>query len=127
MAFSHKPQHLTSNLLENNTAPSAFNAIDTLSGFNACRKRACLRHKAKTSATSPSAGHSSAQAADVEDDLDLGDPGYEGPAAKATLKALEWGRLCEHIAQFASTYAGRQAVLSLKVNTFVTSLKLNLA
>lgn len=33
-----------------------------------------------------------------------------GPAFKATLAMLEWPRLCEHIAAFASTTIGRAAV-----------------
>ena len=41
-----------------------------------------------------------------------------GPAAKAPLRSLEWPRLCEHIAQFAATHAGRQAVLDTKVGWY---------
>ncbi len=50
-------------------------------------------------------------------------PAYEadeqsmGPAARATLQMLEWPRLCAHIARFASTTLGRQAVLELQVST----------
>ena len=38
-----------------------------------------------------------------------------GPAALATLRMLEWPRLCVHVARFASTSLGRQAALELQV------------
>jgi len=40
-----------------------------------------------------------------------------GPAALATLRMLEWPRLCAHIARFTSTTLGRQAALELQVST----------
>lgn len=38
-----------------------------------------------------------------------------GPAFAATLKMLEWQRLCEHMADFASTFAGRRQCLALPI------------
>jgi hypothetical protein len=38
-----------------------------------------------------------------------------GPAFKATLKMLEWHKLCEHLADFANTFSGRRACLNLTV------------
>lgn len=38
-----------------------------------------------------------------------------GPAAEATLLMLHWKKLCEHVANFSSTHAGRRACLSLSV------------
>ncbi len=38
-----------------------------------------------------------------------------GPAFASTLKLLEWHRVCEHVADFASTHAGRRSCLSLGV------------
>lgn len=38
-----------------------------------------------------------------------------GPAAVATLRMLEWPRLCAHVARFSSTTLGRQAALELQV------------
>jgi len=37
------------------------------------------------------------------------------PAMRATLRMLEWNRICEHLAAFASTAAGKQACLNLGV------------
>ena len=37
-------------------------------------------------------------------------------AAAATQAVLEWPRLCRHVAQFASTTMGRQAVLSMQAS-----------
>lgn len=65
-----------------------------------------------------------ASEAGVDDD-ELGDtqllPGVEtnsehiGPAFRATLTMLEWRRVCEHVADFASTSAGRRACQALAV------------
>lgn len=50
-----------------------------------------------------------------------GSPGSEeegetiGPAFAATLKMLEWQRLCEQMADFASTFAGRRQCLALPI------------
>lgn len=41
-----------------------------------------------------------------------------GPAALATLRMLEWPRLCVHVARFASTTLGRQAALELQVRLY---------
>jgi dsDNA-specific endonuclease/ATPase MutS2 len=38
-----------------------------------------------------------------------------GPAYRATLRMLEWGRLCSHVAQFASTHVGKARCLELEV------------
>ncbi|GFR39680.1 hypothetical protein Agub_g152, partial [Astrephomene gubernaculifera] len=38
-----------------------------------------------------------------------------GPAFKATLDMLEWPKLCEHVARFASTHAGKRACRTLSV------------
>ena len=51
-------------------------------------------------------------AADSQDDDDTQEP---GPAALATLRSLEWPRLLEHVAQFAATHAGRQAITNMEV------------
>lgn len=35
------------------------------------------------------------------------------PAFRATLRMLEWHRICDHLSAFASTSAGKQACLDL--------------
>lgn len=42
-----------------------------------------------------------------------------GPAARATLRMLEWERLCSHVAKFASTTAGREAAKALRIGSTV--------
>lgn len=41
-----------------------------------------------------------------------------GPSFAETLRMLEWGSVCEHIASFASTHAGRQECLRLTIPQF---------
>lgn len=38
-----------------------------------------------------------------------------GPAYRATMNMLEWHKLCEHVARFASTHAGKRACRALEV------------
>lgn len=45
----------------------------------------------------------------------LDDQPQQGSAAAATMAVLEWPRLCAHVARFASTTLGRQAVLHMQV------------
>jgi len=45
-------------------------------------------------------------------------------AALATQKILEWPRLCSHVAKFASTTLGRQAVLELKASILIACIRL---
>lgn len=48
-------------------------------------------------------------------------------AALATQKILEWPRLCSHVAKFASTTLGRQAVLELKASILIACIRLHTA
>jgi hypothetical protein len=48
--------------------------------------------------------------ADGGDELDA-----IGPAFRATLEMLEWPRICEHLADFASTQCGKRACLQLSI------------
>lgn len=41
------------------------------------------------------------------------EPMEEQPAFAATLRMLEWGRVCEQLSEHASTRAGKQACLAL--------------
>lgn len=59
-----------------------------------------------------SAASSSAAAEEeevVEDWMEI------GPAFKATLKLLEWPRLCEHVAEYANTTVGKRMVRNMLV------------
>ncbi len=51
----------------------------------------------------------------LEDSHDDSWNAVHGPAFKATLKMLEWPRLLQHVAQFASTRLGRAAVMQMTV------------
>ena len=42
-----------------------------------------------------------------------------GPAARATLKALDWAALTSHVADFANTRAGRQACIDMQARNAV--------
>ncbi len=46
---------------------------------------------------------------------DMGVAREMGSSERATLKMLEWTRLCSYIADFASTSVGRKSILNLEV------------
>lgn len=62
------------------------------------------------------------RAATVDMDVDMAtmsdmasDSDDLGPAFRATLRMLDWPRLCSHVAEFASTHVGKQRCMSLAV------------
>lgn len=63
---------------------------------------------AQTIRTAAKAAATEAPSASWEDDIAKDD--HMGPAFRATLAMLEWPRLCEHVAAFASTSIGKAAV-----------------
>lgn len=66
----------------------------------------CVCPNAKAAA--PAEAVASAASASWEDAIAEDD--HMGPAFRATLDMLEWPRLCEHVAAFASTSLGKAAV-----------------
>lgn len=59
-------------------------------------------------------GKSGRQSAATFDSVDY--EVYElGPAFQATLNMLEWPRVCEQVAEFASTHVGKRACLKMLV------------
>lgn len=78
---------------------------------------AALRPAARRASHVTAASPGSAPGAEVDTDPDytLEDWREMGPAFKATLRLLEWPRLCEHVADFASTTVGKRLCRSITV------------
>jgi hypothetical protein len=72
-----------------------------------------------TTAAAVTAATSDTAAAEAEEDFEdmesYGITNEMGPAARATLRLLEWPALCEHVAMFASTAVGQRAARALEV------------
>lgn len=52
---------------------------------------------------------------DLSDDEEVQSMSVRAPAAAATLDMLGWNELCSHVAEFASTYAGKRYCKQLEV------------
>ena len=63
------------------------------------------------------AGAKSSTAGDVTAGVGTWDDGEGeiGPAFKATLEMLDWSKLCDQVARFASTHAGKRACRTMSV------------
>ncbi len=84
-----------------------------LSGANSSDgKGLCHRRANPVQTRATSGGNGAAAFGDWDTAADY-DP--IGPAYRATMDMLEWHKLCEHVARFASTHAGKRACRALEV------------